>query len=95
MPVNAILFYYFVNLNTLFFSVLCRLYVYFVSVHVHVIFSYTFTQLLWFYCCARICCFLIFFVFVFVQVAGFACFKPFYVDFLIFRDYTLFIKEIT
>ena len=39
--------------------------------------------------------FLYFFVFVFVQVAGFAYFKPFYVDFLNFRDYTLFIKEST
>ena len=44
MPVNAILFCHFVNLNTLFLTVLCILYVYFVSVHAHVIFSYTFTQ---------------------------------------------------
>ena len=44
MPVNAILFCHFVNLNTLFLTVLCRLYVYFVFVHVHIIFSYTFTQ---------------------------------------------------
>lgn len=48
MLVNAILFCHFVNLNTLFLTVLCRLYVCFVSVHAHVIFSYTFTQFFWF-----------------------------------------------
>ena len=94
MPVNAILFCHFVNLNTSFLTVLCILYVYFVSVHAHaVLFLYVYAICLFFNVAHAFVVFLYFFVFVFVQVAGFACFKPFCVDFLNFRDYTLFIKE--
>mgnify|MGYP006878867063 FL=1 len=49
MPVNAILFCHFVNLSTLFLTVLCRLYVYFVSVHAHaVLFLYVYAICLFF-----------------------------------------------
>ena len=87
MPVNAILFCHFVNLNTLFLTVLCILYVYFVSVHAHaVLFLYVYA-IFWFFNVAHaFVAFLYFFVFVFVQVAVFACFKPFYVDFMAVID---------
>jgi hypothetical protein len=50
MPVNAILFCHFVNLNTSFLTVLCILYVYFVSVHAHaVLFLYVYAICLFFY----------------------------------------------
>ena len=49
MPVNAILFCHFVNLNTSFLTVLCILYVYFVSVHAHaVLFLYVYAICLFF-----------------------------------------------
>lgn len=49
MPVNAILFCHFVNLNTLFLTVLCILYVYFVSVHAHAILFLYVYAIFWFF----------------------------------------------
>ena len=49
MPVNAILFCHFVNLSTLFLTVLCILYVYFAPVHAHaVLFLYVYAICLFF-----------------------------------------------
>ena len=49
MPVNAILFCHFVNLNTSFLTVLCILYVYFVSVHAHAVLFLHVYAIFWFF----------------------------------------------